>query len=182
MYTSEINRVDELCVKALIDKIGHKIKNITNFATEKSFSEYFESNIDFTQIFCSIELPGFKKERLRANVLPKEALDFEKLSKEINSELKIIQKEVASKHISSHELRTYFSFSSIGSDLGVCNLRLHNRNKLREEEDERLEYENHLKRMKEEDRYRKEYEWQNESYRPHGGAFNSIDDYYNFIR
>ena len=182
MYTNEINRVDELCLKALIEKLGDKIKNITNFATEKSFNEYFELNVDFSQIFCSIELPGFKTERLRANVLPQEALDFEVLSKEINSELKVIQKEIAMQNVSPHELKSYLYFSRVGSDLGICNLRLHNRNKLREEEEERLEYENHLKRMKEDAKYRKEYKWQNESYRPHGGAFDSIDDYYNFIR
>lgn len=182
MYTSEINRVDELCVKALIEKLGDKIKNITNFATEKRFDEYFESNVDFSQIFCSIELPGFKTERLRANVLPQEALEFEAFSKEVNSELKTIQKEIATKHVSPNELNSYFYFSRVGSDLGICNLRLHNRNKQREEEEERLEYENHLRKMKEDAKYRKEYEWQNESYRPYGGAFDSIGDYYNFIR
>lgn len=74
----------------------------------------------------------------------------------------------------------FWYFNRIGDDIGICHFTAFERDKIKEEKEEEERREEHLRLLKEDPNYRNECEWFEKEYRPCGGAFNSIEDYYAF--
>ena len=183
MYSNEIKRINSICIFKLIEELGEDLTLNFDFSTEKPFEEYFYSDAHFSQVSFKIKYAGhkFNSNKIRKNVSREEGEAFRNKVEVINSKLKEIQKEVASIELDEYTAKNYLRLSRVGYDIGICNVFITNRNKSEEEEEERLEYEEHIRRMNSDPKYKSEYEWENEQYRPYGGAFSSMEEYYRYI-
>lgn len=182
MSFKERERIDELCVKRLKEFFGDKLNKLQDsFSTEKRFTEYYESNLDFSQIFCKIKLPGLVDKRVQSNISVEEAIEFNLLANEINTKLIEIQKDIVLKELSEFQTESYLYFSRVSDNLGICNLSIYSRNKSKEELENKQEQENIKQQLNENNNLRKDYNWHNEEYRPYGGAFECLEDYYKYI-
>lgn len=184
MFTREIYRIDKIVVKRLLDKLGEDFLTNHTTGSEKDFIEYFNrGDFSFGQVRCYINLPGLQESlSFRANVSIEDSVALKEKFEKINSELKIIQKSVAEEELDgSYNIEKYLRLSCVGSNIGIKNLIVNERNKFKEEEEERKAILEEQRRFEQDDDYRKECLWFDKEERPFGGAFESIDSYYNFI-
>lgn len=175
--------LNKKCIDKLFEEFDEDFLLNYDCKSEKDFIEYFNLGVDFYQIRFTIKFPG-KVEMLKIdkNISIEDGKLLLSKIETINKKLSEIQKNIADSEEYESDKSSYFYFVRVGTDLGLCSKRSYIRNRISEEEEERKEYEEHLNKMKSDKNYRDQYNWMNEKYRPYGGAFDSIEEYYNYIR
>ncbi|MFW6015475.1 MAG: hypothetical protein ACOCRK_03495 [bacterium] len=177
MNSADAKKVTEIA----LNKVKHLIPDFSKYELRKDFRELYYNNEEFVQVeFYDRTVIGNRYK----NIIKEFNMSVDKKSqladkiKKYNDELKKAQKLTFAENKNSIDEHTYFYFERVGSDLGICHLKMFERSKLKEDEKKRIKNEEHKERMREDRDYRKEVEWFEEKDRPFGGAYKSWEDYY----
>lgn len=163
-------------------KVKHLIPDFCKYSLRKEFDELYNENIEFVQVryFDRTVIENrYKSNEIVLFVSPENIELLKKDVERYNEALKKAQQESVNDLI-QYDRSTYFYFSRVSVDIGLCHLNTYNRKKSREEEDKIREYKEHVERMEKDNQYRKEVEWFEEEDRPFGGAFSSWKEYYRY--
>lgn len=171
-----------VCEKAL-DEVKSFIPNFSKHSLNKSFNELWVNDEKFAQIrlIDKTDISNrYNSNEVTILISPKDIDVFQKEVDKYNEELTKVLHEIVQQDILEFEHHTFYYFNRVKTDLGICHMYIHIRNRSKEELQEQKDMLKHKMLMETDEDYRKEHEWFQAKNRPFGGAFESDEEYYQY--